>query len=125
MTGTKGGTVRHVPLVPQAAAALDRLRERGDFSAPGELVFGNYLGRPLDRSALTRRYRNARNAAGLRPLRFRDLRHTHGSLLAAAGVDAVSIQSAMGHSDLKTTQRYVHARQASEQLQRFARAFER
>jgi integrase len=125
LTGTKGGTVRHVPLVPQAAAALDRLRERGDFTARDELVFCNYLGRPLDRSALTRRYRSARNAAGLRPLRFHDLRHTYGSLLAAASVDAVSIQSAMGHSDLKTTQRYLHTRQASEQVERFARAFER
>jgi len=33
------------------------------------------LGRPLDDSALRRRYRRAQAAAGVRPLRFHDLRH--------------------------------------------------
>jgi integrase len=122
-SGTKGGRVRHVPLVPQAKAALDRLRERGDFTAADELVFCSWLGRPLDASALVSRFKRARDAAGLRPLRFHDLRHTYGSLLAQAGVDVLSIKSAMGHSDLATTQRYLHARQASEQVDRFARAF--
>ncbi len=123
-SGTKGGKVRHVPLVPQAAAALERLRERGDFTAPDELVFCNWRGRALDESALTRRFKRARDAAGLRPLRFHDLRHTYGSLLAAAGVPVADIQAAMGHADIQTTARYLHARQASEQVDRFARAFE-
>jgi integrase len=122
-SGTKGGHVRHVPLVPQAAAALERLRERGDFTARDELVFCNWLGRPLDESALRRRFMAARDAAGLRPLRFHDLRHTYGSLLASAGVPVTDIQSAMGHADVQTTARYLHARQASEQVDRFARAF--
>jgi integrase len=38
-SGTKGGRVRHVPLVPQAAEALERLRACEDFTAPEELVF--------------------------------------------------------------------------------------
>ena len=66
----------------------------------------------------------ARDAAGLRPLRLHDLRHTYGSLLAAAGVDLVTIQAAMGHSALTTTSIYLHARPASEQAQVFTRAFE-
>ncbi len=122
-SGTKGGRVRHVPLVPHAAAALERLRQRGDFTAPDELVFCNWLGRPLDESALRRRFMAARDAAGLRPLRFHDLRHTYGSLLAGAGVPVTDIQAAMGHADVQTTARYLHARQASEQVDRFARAF--
>ena len=69
------------------------------------------------------RFKRARDAAGLRPLRFHDLRHTYGSLLAAAGVPVVEIQAAMGHADIQTTSRYMHARQASEQVDRFARAF--
>jgi integrase len=123
-TGTKGRAVRHVPLVPKAAHALARLKQRGDFTAGGELVFCNWRGRPLDKSALVARFKRARDAAELRPLRFHDLRHTYGSLLAQGGVDVLSIKSAMGHADLATTQRYLHARQASEQVERFARAFE-
>ena len=61
---------------------------------------------------------------GLRPLRWHDLRHTYGSLLAADGVDLVAIQAAMGHSALATTGRYLHARPAAEQAARFTRAFE-
>jgi integrase len=120
---TKSGRVRRVPLPDQAAAALDRLSRRGHYTAPNELVFCNAFGRPLNGSALRRRFKRARDAAKLRPLRFHDLRHTYGSLLAAAGVDLVAIQSAMGHAALATTSRYLHARPASEQAEVFTRAF--
>jgi integrase len=123
-TSTKSGRVRRVPLPDQAAAALDRLSRRQDFTGPDELVFCNALGRPLDSSALRRRFKRARDAAGLRPLRFHDLRHTYGSLLAAAGVDVVTIQAAMGHGALVTTGRYLHARPARDQAAIFTRAFQ-
>jgi integrase len=122
-SSTKSGRVRRVPLADQAAAALDHLSRRDRFTAPGEFVFCNVLGRPLDGSALRRRYRRAQVAADARPLRFHDLRHTFGSLLAARGVDVVTIQEAMGHSALSTTSRYLHARPASEQAQAFTAAF--
>jgi integrase len=120
---TKSGRVRRVPLADQAAAALDRLSRREHFTAPGELVFCNVLGRPLDGSALRRRYRRAQVASEVGLLRFHDLRHTFGSLLAARGVDVVTIQKAMGHSALSTTSRYLHARPASEQALAFTAAF--
>jgi integrase len=59
-SGTKGGRVRHVPLVPQAAEALERLRARKDFTAPEELVFCNWRARALDPSALVTRFKRAR-----------------------------------------------------------------
>jgi integrase len=120
---TKSGRVRRVPLADQVAAALDRLSRREHFTAADELVFCNALGRPLDGSALRRRYRRAQIVAEVRPLRFHDLRHTFGSLLAARGVDVVTIQKAMGHSALSTTSRYLHARPASEQAEAFTAAF--
>lgn len=86
-------------------------------------MFCNVLGRPLDDSALRRRYRRAQTAAGVRPLRFHDLRHTFGSLLTMRGVDVVTIQKAKGHSALATTSRYLHARPAVEQAQLFTTAF--
>ena len=123
-SSTKSGRVRRVPLPDQAAAALDRVSRRTDFTGPDELVFCNALGRTLDTSALRRRFARAQAAARVRPLRWHDLRHTYGSLLAANGVDLVTIQSVMGHSALATTGRYLHARPASDQAAAFTKAFE-
>jgi integrase len=121
-SSTKSGRIRRVPLADQAGA-LDRMSRREHFTSPDDLVFCNEFGRPLDGSALRRRYKRAHVAADVRPLRFHDLRHTFGSLLAARGVDVVTIQKAMGHSALSTTSRYLHARPASEQAQAFTSAF--
>ena len=120
---TKSGHVRRVPMADQAVAALDRLSQRDDFTSADDYVFCNARGRPLDGSALRRRYKRARDAAGLRPLRWHDLRHTFGSLLVAGGVDIVSIKDAMGHSQLTTTSRYLHARPATERAAAFTAAF--
>jgi len=119
---TKSGRFREVPLPDQAAAALDRLSRRDDFTGADEYVFCNRFGRRLDPSALRRRYDRARDAAGLPPLRFHDLRHTYGSLLVAGGVDLISVKSAMGHSQIATTERYLHARPATELADRFTKA---
>jgi integrase len=120
---TKSRRARQVPLPDQAATALERLRRRGDFTGPDDYVFASRLGRRLDPSALRRRFERARDAAGLEPLRFHDLRHTYGSLLVAGGVDLPSVKAAMGHSHITTTERYLHARPAGELADRFTRAF--
>jgi len=122
---TKSRRAREVPLPDQAAEALVRLSSRDDFTATDDYVFANRWGRRLDGSALRRRFERARDAADLRPLRFHDLRHTYGSLLVAGGVDLASVKSAMGHSRITTTERYLHARSASELADRFTRALGR
>lgn len=121
-TSTKSRRAREVPLPDQAAGALDRLSQRGDFTQGDDYVFANRLGRRLDGSAVRRRVDRARDRAGLRPLRFHDLRHTYGSLLVAGGIDLASVKAAMGHSRITTTERYLHARSASELADRFTRA---
>ena len=122
LASTKSRRARIVPIPDQAHVAFERLRGRDDFISPDDYVFVNRLGRRLDPSALRRRYERARNAAGLEPLRFHDLRHTYGSLLVAGGIDLVSVKEAMGHSRISTTERYLHARPAAEQAERFSRA---
>jgi integrase len=82
VSSTKSRRAREVPLPDQAAGALDRLSQRGEFTSADDYVFANRFGRRLDGSALRRRVERARDAAGLRPLRFHDLRHTYGSQLA-------------------------------------------
>ncbi len=111
---TKSRRAREVPIPDQAASALRRLAAREDFTTQDDFVFVNRVGRMIDPSALRRRVERARDAAGLRKLRFHDLRHTYGSLLVAGGVDLASVKSAMGHSPITTTARYLRARSASE-----------
>jgi integrase len=119
----KSGRYRDVPLSDQAAAALERLSRRRDFVGPEDLVLCNAWGRYLNPAALGRRYNRAREAAGLRPLRWHNLRRTFGSLLVAAGIDTVSVKAAMGHERITTTERYLHARPATLQAAAFTAAF--
>jgi len=121
-SSTNSRRAREVPLPDQAAGALDRLSKRSEFVGPGEYVFTNRLGRRLDATALRRRFARARDGAGLPPLRLQTCA-TYGSLLVAGGVDLQSVKAAMGHSRTTTTERYLHARLATEQAERFTRAF--
>jgi integrase len=123
-TATKSGKVRRVPLPDQASAALNDLSKRGDFTEPRELVICNVAtGRVLDGSALRRRYKDAQTAACVHEMRWHDLRHTYGSLLAASGEELVTIKATMGHSNITTTEVYLHARPATELATRFTKAF--
>jgi site-specific recombinase XerD len=69
-------------LAEPATEALDRLAARGDYTSREDYIFCSRLGRRLDPSAVRRRFKAARDAAGLRPLRFHALRHAAGSLIA-------------------------------------------
>src|SRR4029079_14311673 len=103
----KGGEKRSVPMAREVAEALATLMtERG---APGAaaMVFPGPENGYQDASALRRRYVKARDKAGLRPLRFHDLRHVFGRL-AIRKADIVQVQTWMGHANLKTSQRYLH-----------------
>jgi integrase len=105
---TKAGR-RSLPLPRSVAAELERHSRVTAYAGPDDRVFCNpATGGPLDHSKLSRRYRAALKAAGLRPLRFHDLRHSYGTRLAAAGVDLVKIRTWMGHKDINTTMIYAH-----------------
>ncbi len=76
----------------------------------------------MDASAVRRRFKRARDAAGLRPLRFHALRHAAGSLVARHA-DARFVQGFLGHSRITTTERYMHAKARPEDVDRVNRAF--
>ncbi len=119
---TKSWQARFLPLADPAAEALERLQARGDYTAREDYVFCSRLGRRLDPSAVRRRFKAARDAAGLRPLRFHALRHAAGSLIARHA-DARFVQEFLGHSRITTTERYMHAKARPEDLERVNLAF--
>ena len=103
----KSGKVRSVPLVADVAAALARLAERDEFTGEDDLVFPNPYGRFMDSTWLRDRYKAAVGRAGLRPLRFHDLRQMFGTL-AVRRAEVPAVQAWMGHADNHTTMRYVY-----------------
>lgn len=95
---------RSVPLADRLGGELDGLYQASAFTADDELVFANpETGRPLNGHTLTRTFQAALERAGVRQVRFHDLRHTFGTRMAAAGVPMRTIQEWMGHRDFRTT----------------------
>lgn len=103
----KSGKVRSVPLIDQAVAAFDRLSRHEHFTGPDDLVFCSVVGGYIDDSALRKRYYVALERAGLKRLRFHDLRHTFGTL-AVQAFPLSDVKAYMGHADISTTMLYVH-----------------
>ncbi len=69
-----------------------------------DLVFPNSAGNPESHSnLLSRAFYPALRRAGLRQIRFHDLRHTYASLLIASGEHPKYIQQQMGHPSIKIT----------------------
>lgn len=91
--------------------------QRSRFRGDDDLVFDQPLpGSVLDPSKLRKRFIAAALLAGLRRVRFHDLRHTFGTRMAAAGAPLRAVQEWMGHSDYRTTSIYTDY--APDQTQR-------
>jgi integrase len=109
-------------MVEEVAHALTDLKDRSTHTAKGDLVFVSREGTHVDGSALRRRYHSTLDAAGLRRLRFHDLRHTFGSL-AINVASIVQVQAWMGHADIQTTMRYLHHKSRADDAQLLSAAF--
>ena len=77
-------------------------------AAPGSLIFTDELGHRLKRHTVDYYFRQACALAGIKGLRFHDLRHEYGSRLGDADVNLKKIARLMGHSNTQQTERYVH-----------------
>jgi len=116
---------RSVPLSTRVAAELTRLRDRTRFRENEDLVFTNPLtGGALDHASLLRRFKKALKAAGVRSVRFHDLRHTFGTRMAASPDVAMrQIQEWMGHRDYRTTLIYADYEPGEDESGMVDRAF--
>lgn len=81
-----------------------------DWSDNG-LVFTTPTGSPLEPANLTRSFSRLLNRAGLRRIRFHDLRHSTATLLLEQGADLVVIKELLGHAHIGVTAGvYAHVR---------------
>ncbi|MGW5709229.1 tyrosine-type recombinase/integrase [Streptomyces olivaceus] len=74
-------------------------------------VFTTVQGRPIDPTNLTRTFTTILRRAGLRRIRFHDLRHSTATLLLEQGVELVVIKELLGHAHIGVTATvYAHVR---------------
>ncbi|MBI4468899.1 MAG: site-specific integrase [Acidobacteria bacterium] len=104
VTQTKSGQDRTIPISPLVAGELAKLRDTAD----SEFIFANPL--TGDRySDLKSVFPRACRKAGISGVVFHTLRHTAASRMVASGMDLRTVQEILGHTEIATTQRYLHA----------------
>jgi integrase len=100
---TKGKRERWVPLTSSLHDALQSIRH-----LRGAHVFCEPDGTPLTLNKLEKRFWSRCRRAGLRRIRWHDLRHTFASHCAMRGIPLRQIQAWLGHSAIHMTMRYAH-----------------
>lgn len=118
--GTRG-----VPLADRLVNELAALAAITAFHDEDDLVFGHPdTNDPLDRSQVRKRFQRACRRAGVRVVRFHDLRHTFGTRVAASGeVSLRTLQEWMGHRDARTTLIYADYQPSEREAELVSRAF--
>lgn len=96
---TKNGTARTVPLSSAALAVLQQVPKTEDGR-----VF------PLIATTFDTSFKRAVARAGLRDLRFHDLRHTAITRMASKLPNVIELAAVSGHKSLRMLQRYYHPR---------------
>src|SRR5262249_13708710 len=108
---TKTGKARRVDMSDALATELLALKKRRqtEYLAKGsneipKWIFCNGEGNPLDYYNLKHRhFEKCLEHAGLRKIRFHDLRHTYATLLLMQGESPVYVKEQLEHSSIKVT----------------------
>jgi len=100
---------RAIVMTPRLKEALE-IHRISSANGAYDLVFCNKDGNPLDPDNMVKReFLPTLSMAGLRRIRFHDLRHSYCSLLISQGENIKFIQSQLGHASIQTTiDRYGH-----------------
>jgi len=97
------GKTRHVPLSQGALSLLAKLPRKED----NDYLFPNpKTGKPF--VSIFHSWDTARQKAGLKDVRIHDLRHSFASYVINQGHSLYEVQKLLGHTQVKTTQRYAH-----------------
>lgn len=105
---SKSGKARHVPLSDGVLALLAQVPrwEGCPYLVPNPKTRKPYR-------SIFYSWDTARKQAGMPELRMHDLRHSLASFLVNAGRSLYEVQKILGHTQLKTTQRYAHLSQTT------------
>jgi integrase len=71
-------------------------------------VFADEMGRPYSPNRVSVAFGRACREAAIVDLRFHDLRHDFATLLINNGASLYQVQHQLGHTNVRTTQRYAH-----------------
>ncbi len=100
--------VRTVPVAESIAVRLAaHIVNYVDEVEPDALVFTSLRGGPLLNTYFAPQWSKAREAVGLRHVRFHDLRHLAGTEAATAGASLREVMSIMGHASSAASLRYL------------------
>ena len=101
---------RVVPLVPDAVAAftLQRELQEQDRKALGswpdhDFVFTTQVGTPYDPRNISRYFKEACAATGIRRIRLHDTRHTVATMALVSGTHPKLVQELLGHANIQIT----------------------
>jgi len=112
MLTPKSRKPRRVDLSRELRAVILRLRDErlveacaeGKADISDELVFPSEAGTPIEMNNFSERvFKPLLTRAGLRKIRFHDLRHTFSSLLIQGGASLAYVRDQMGHSSIQVT----------------------
>ncbi len=108
LTSTKNHKLRRVDMSPQLIDALRHMREIRELESMSgkpvsEWVFVTSSNTRWDDSNLRHAFIKLLRTAGIRRVRFHDLRHTYVSLMAQQGSPPKYIQEQCGHSSIQVT----------------------
>lgn len=102
---TKGKKDRLIPLNSHLKREISAMRN----NSKGSFLFSDHGSRPVDPSNFRKRnWERDLLASGVRDLRIHDARHTYASLFMMNGGNLYELKEVLGHSSVKTTERYAH-----------------
>jgi len=105
---TKGRDIRYVPMSDDLAVIIKkyiRLKNLKD----DEYLFKNSWGGTVNHNNFIRRvFKPDLEEAGVKKIRFHDLRHTAITMMVRKGLNPWIVQKIAGHKKIETTLKYVH-----------------
>lgn len=103
---TKTNAIRRVPMNPEI---FELLKNMWLTQKSPQFVITNIKGEPVNPDHFSSRdFKSALNKAGIRHIRFHDLRHTFASQFMMNGGNIYDLRAILGHTDVTMTMRYAH-----------------